>query len=150
MVRASGGKAVTSGGLPRRQSPFRTDTAEGRQIDAVRRILLEVAPLHGRTKDRTQHIVNLIDGLGRVPRLREMSHVCLDLLSRHIADRPVAELRQQVLLQHEPTMLLRRVFVHRQFKKEGAVGTAPHGKTRSGDVVRRSARTSELARSSAA
>ena len=119
------------GCLPRRQGPLRTDASERRHIDAPRRVLLEVAPFHGRAKNRAQHIVNVIDGLGRVPDLREMGHVRLDLLSRHIRDRHVAELRQQVLLQHEPTMLLGRVLVHRQNRSVPFAGQRPERDARS-------------------
>lgn len=69
-------------------------------------------------KNRAQHIVHVIDGLGRVPRLREMGHVHLDLLSRHVGDRHVAEPRQQVLLQHEETMLLATASATREGKAE--------------------------------
>ena len=118
IVRASGGNAVSSAAACAVVSAhFGRTHLERRQIDAARRILLEVAPLHRRAKHRAQHIVNVIDGLGRVPRLREMSHVRLDLLSRHVRERLVAEPRQQVLLQHEAPMLLRRVLVHRQHRR---------------------------------
>ena len=61
--------------LRRCQRPFRPHTLERRQFDAARRILREMSPLHGRAKDRAQHIVNVIDGLGRVT--RHLSAACI-------------------------------------------------------------------------
>ena len=59
---------------------------------------MQVAPLHRRTKNRAQHIVDVIDGPRCVSRLREMSHVCLNLLSCDVRERLVAETWQQVRL----------------------------------------------------
>ena len=85
-------------GLLGGQRPFRTNRLELWQIDAARRIVLEMAPLHRGPKHRAQHVVNVIDRLGRVPCLREMGHVRLNLLPRDLGKRLVAEPRQQVLL----------------------------------------------------
>jgi hypothetical protein len=48
--------------LARCQCPLRTHALQLRQVDAARRILVQVAPLHRRTKNRAQHIVDVIDG----------------------------------------------------------------------------------------
>ena len=71
-------------------------------------------PLHRSPENGAQHIVYVIDGLGRVAFLCEMSDVHLDLLSRDFRKCLVTKPWQQVLLEHEATMLLRRVLVHRE------------------------------------
>jgi len=48
------------------------------------RIVLEMPPLHGRSEYRAEHIVDVIDGLGRVSHFREVGDTPLDLLSRDL------------------------------------------------------------------
>src|SRR5437764_1198751 len=41
------------------------------------RIVLEMPPLHGRSEYRAEHIVDVIDGLGRVSHFRQrIAHLC--------------------------------------------------------------------------
>jgi hypothetical protein len=53
------------------------DTPERGQVNALRRVLHQVSPLHGGPQDGTQHIVDVIDGLGCVADAREMGDIGL-------------------------------------------------------------------------
>jgi hypothetical protein len=77
----------------------------------------QMSPLDRRAEHRAQHVMDVIDRLRRVARVHQMRHVRLHRLPRRLDDGRVPKLRQQMLAQDVPVILLRGCLVHRDHRR---------------------------------
>ena len=86
------------------------------QGQAASRTFCEIAALDSRSKHSAQHIVDVVDGLGRIALLLQLRDVALQQGLSHFRQLDLPEGRQQVLAQDVRVVLTCRVLVHGQHR----------------------------------